>query len=473
MSLTGDGRLSQLAAYIGARVDPSGKPPPSANIDAYAHRLGLIEPVPLFMVFGQSQNGSWAQSIEEMLGNVRTNVPYNRYGLAMVSQLGQRLAVVALSAASAEIEPLARHLAPGSNVRLRGRLRNRYAHPQVEVTMPDGTVQHVAEQEGTAFDCRIPVPTRGIYRIEILADGPFGLEVLANFPVFAGVDEPRMDSAPAARESGEPADTVAVAAKLFDLLNQARKTAGIAPLAAHPGLVEVAEAHSRDMVDSGFFGHVSPVYGDPSARVRRKGLGFVLIAENVGRGSTAEEVNTMLLDSPGHRANALDPNLTHVGIGVVLDTRGGHANILATEEFGGVPKTIDLRPAPAEVIRLINARRSELGARKLEVDVFLTESAQKGVTLFFQEPSQTQLRIVEGVNNAIARPAGGRASPIARRIRAAQSFLVPAISLQHAVKLEQLYDPEARYIGVAVSQGTRPETGPNTIAVLVVVGWPR
>jgi hypothetical protein len=157
----------------------------------------------------------------------------------------------------------------------------------------------------------------------------------------------------------------------------------------------------------------------------------------------------------------------------MLDTRGGHANILATEEFGGVPKTIDLRPAPAEIIRLINARRSELGARKLEVDSFLTESAQKGAALFFQEPYQTQQQVVEGVNTAIARPPGGRASPVARRIRAAQSFLVPAITLQQAVKLEPLYDPAARYIGVAVSQGTRPETGPNTIAVLMVVGWPR
>src|SRR6266542_1958665 len=387
MSLIGDGRLNQLAAYIGARLDPTGKPPASANIDAFAHRLGLIEPVPLFMVFGQSQAGSWAQSVEEMLNGVRTNVPYNRYGLAIAAQLGQRVAVVFLSAASAEIEPVARQIAPGSTIRLRGRLRRPYTHPQLEVTLPDGSVQHGADQTGTAMDFKIGTATRGVYRVEILADGPFGLEVLANFPVFAGIEEPPLDATPIAssRDAAEPADTATVAAKLLDLLNQARKTARVPLLQAHPGLAEVAEAHSRDMVEGGFFGHVSPVYGDPSARVRRKGLAFVLIAENVGRGSTAEEVNTMLLDSPGHRANALDPNLTHVGIGVVLDRGGGRANILATEEFGGIPKTIDVRTAPGEVVKLINARRAELGARKLEIDTTLTDAAQKGAALFFQE----------------------------------------------------------------------------------------
>jgi hypothetical protein len=218
---------------------------------------------------------------------------------------------------------------------------------------------------------------------------------------------------------------------------------------------------------------VSPTNGDPAARVRRKGLGFVLIAENVGRGSTADEVNTMLLDSPGHRANALDPNLTYVGIGVTVDTQGGHAQIVATEEFGGVSKAVDIGAASDDLLRKVNARRSASGAPKLEVDPVLADAARRGAVLYFREPSQPQEQVVQRVNGEIVRPVGVKGSPVARRMRAAQSFLLPVITLDHATKIEQLFDPAARYVGIGVAQGTRPETGPDTIAVLVVLGWPR
>src|SRR5205814_4011575 len=140
----------------------------------------------------------------------------------------------------------------------------------------------------------------GVYRLEILADGPFGTEVLANFPVFAAVDEPPISLLAPPPGVALPADETVVSARLFALLNEARKAANVPPLKEHAGLAEVARSHSSDMVGSGFFGHVSPVNGDPETRVHRKGLAFVSIAENVGRGETAEEVDATLLDSPGH-----------------------------------------------------------------------------------------------------------------------------------------------------------------------------
>ena len=474
MELVGDGRLADLATFIAAAVDPAGSPPASSAVDAYARHLGLVEPVPLFMVFGSSRETTLSQTLEEMMRGAPKNVGYNRYGITVVPRFGQQLAVVVMSAAGAEMEPVSRRAAPGSKLILRGRLKDRYKHPQLEITLPNGSVKHVAEKAGADFDFVAPIAQRGVHRLELLADGPYGIEVLANFPVFAGVDEPTMaPAASTASPMAQPSDEVAVAAKLLVLLNAARKAAGAPPLKEHPGLAEVAAAHSQDMVGSGFFGHISPINGDPAARVRKRGLGFVLIAENIGRGSTADEVHTMLLDSPGHRANALDPNLSHVGIGVVIDPNGGHSQIVATEEFGGVSKSIDLATAPDDLLRIINARRAAAGAGKLEVDPVLSDAARRGAALFFQEPSEPQDRIVQRVNGEIVGPLGGRGSPIARRMRVTQTFLLPVISLEHATKIEQLFDPAARYVGVGVAQGTRPETGPDTIGVLVVLGWPR
>jgi uncharacterized protein YkwD len=474
MDLVGDGRLAEFATFIAAAIDPTGSPPAFAAIDAYSRHLGLVEPVPLFTVFGQVKEAGAPETLEQMLRGAPKSIGYNRYGIVVVPRFAQRLAVVVLSAAGLEMDPVARSTPPGTMLPLRGKLRDGYKHPQLEITLPNGSVRHVAEAPGADFGFAAPIAERGVHRVEILAEGPYGLEVLANFPVFAGVDEPPVVIAPPARAVAEqPTNETAVAAKLLALLNDARKAANVPPLTEHTGLAEVARAHSDDMVGAGFFGHVSPVNGDPVARVRRKGLGFVTIAENVGRGSTAEEVNTMLLDSPGHRANALDANLTHVGIGVVIDQRGGHSQIVATEEFGGVSKPIDVATAPDDLLRLVNARRSSAGAAKLEVDPVLTEAARAGVALYFREPFQSQQQIVQKVNDDIVRPVDGRGSPVARRMRTARSFLLPVIALDHATKIEQLFDPRARFIGIGVAQGMRPETGPGTTGVLVVIGWPR
>jgi uncharacterized protein YkwD len=473
MQLEGDGRLAALGQFILSVFKTQGRPPTSASIDACAHHLGLIEPVPLFMIFGKAEDGSWATSLQEMLRDLPRNTAYNRYGIAAARNMGQPLAVSVLSAASAEIQPIARRAEPGATVTLRGRLRERFRHAEVEVTRPDGSVAHVGEAPGTEFELAVPLPTAGVHRVEILAHGPYGTEVLANFPIFAGVQEPAVVAeATAADPATELRDPRAVEARLLALLNEARSAAGMPTLDAHEGLSQVAVMHSRDMVESGFFGHDSPTYGDPGTRVHKQGLAFVLIAENVGRGSTAEEVNTMLLDSPGHRANALDPNLTHVGIGVVVDARQGHREIVATEEFGGVARPIDVNTAPSDVLNMINANRTKAGARPLIVDPMLMKAAARGADLFFRDPSRSQQHVVASVNEELVKPVNG-SSPIAKRMRATQSFLFPVVSLSRTPKLDRTLDPAARYVGVGVAQGTRPETGPNAIAVVVVLGWPR
>jgi uncharacterized protein YkwD len=473
IDLAGDGRLAQLGDFILSAFRANGHPPASASIDTCAHRLGLIEPVPLFMIFGRGPDGSWASALKDLLTGVPHGSTYNRYGIAVTKQKVERLAVAVLSSVSVEIEPVRRHATPGGAITLRGNLRDRYRDAAVEVTRPDGTVDHVAEASGAGFDVGVPFPAKGVHRVEILARGPYGAEVLANFPIFAAVAEPSVvNEAALAGAPAVPRDARAVENRLLALLNEARAVAGVPPLTAHPGLAEVAELHSRDMVESGFFGHDSPTFGDPATRVHRKGLAFVIIAENVGRGSTAEEVNTMLLDSPGHRANALDPNLTHVGIGVVLDTRQGNAEIVATEDFGGVARSIDVGAAPAEVLRAINAERARVGAAALVVDPLLGKAASRGAARFFGDPASTQQQVVSSVNEELVRPVNG-SSPISKRMRAAQSFLFAVISVDRTPKMDKMVDPSARYVGIGVAQGSRPDTGPSTIAIVVVLGWPR
>ncbi|MCZ7677294.1 MAG: hypothetical protein M5U28_00335 [Sandaracinaceae bacterium] len=46
-------------------------------------------------------------------------------------------------------------------------------------------------------------------------------------------------------------------------------------------------------------------------------------------------------------------------------------------------------------------------------------------------------------------------------------------SVDEAGALEPALDPDVRAAGIGVAQGTRPDTGPNAIAVVIVLAWPR
>ena len=100
----------------------------------------------------------------------------------------------------------------------------------------------------------------------------------------------------------------------------------------------------------------------------------------------------MLLESPGHRANALDPNLTHVGIGVAQDKMVGQTHIVATFDFAGIARPLDMARAPEEVIRLINVNRGESGAPKLVTDRALTDAAEGGVRQVLRDPGYRMSR---------------------------------------------------------------------------------
>jgi uncharacterized protein YkwD len=82
-------------------------------------------------------------------------------------------------------------------------------------------------------------------------------------------------------------------------------------------LRDVAFAHSTDMAEHDFFGHVSAISGDPEARLRRAGVVVSAYGENIAQADSPENAHDSLMSSPGHRAVMLDAQFTHVGIAAV------------------------------------------------------------------------------------------------------------------------------------------------------------
>jgi len=133
------------------------------------------------------------------------------------------------------------------------------------------------------------------------------------------VEEPE---APQVEEPKAPADQNlsglnAQEREMVEYVNQERTKAGLAPLQVDPDLARVARIKSQDMVDNGYFDHNSPTYGSPFEMLRSFGISYRAAGENIAKNRSVIGAHTALMNSEGHRANILNPNFTHIGIGIV------------------------------------------------------------------------------------------------------------------------------------------------------------
>jgi uncharacterized protein YkwD len=118
--------------------------------------------------------------------------------------------------------------------------------------------------------------------------------------------------------------------QMLELVNKERAKEGLKPLKADPELARVARAHSKDMFAKGYFAHQSLDNKSPFDRMRASGVKFKTAGENLALAQTLEIAHINLMNSPGHRANIMNPNFGRLGIGV-LD--GGFYGLMISQEF--------------------------------------------------------------------------------------------------------------------------------------------
>lgn len=109
---------------------------------------------------------------------------------------------------------------------------------------------------------------------------------------------------------------------LWQLLNGARANNGRAPLQQNGTLVSLARWRSSDMLAKSYFSHTIVGCGClVYAYYDSNGLSYDWAGENIGWNSGLSDsaspvrVHEAFMESPGHRANVLDPSFTHGGVG--------------------------------------------------------------------------------------------------------------------------------------------------------------
>ncbi|MBM2577661.1 hypothetical protein JQC91_15245 [Jannaschia sp. Os4] len=155
--------------------------------------------------------------------------------------------------------------------------------------------------------------------------------------------------------------------EMLDLINADRARFGLDPLQLEQNLNASAEAHSEWMLRTDTFSHTG--VGGSSATERMADAGFDFSngwrsAENIavqserGPGGISDDVADLhrsLMDSPGHRANLLNPDLDYIGIGIERGdfdfSSGTYDSVIVTQNFASTGGGVDLDTgAPAAAV---------------------------------------------------------------------------------------------------------------------------
>ncbi len=157
---------------------------------------------------------------------------------------------------------------------------------------------------------------------------------LAMLAVLAGARGPRAED-----EVKQP--TVCEVEKLLlDGTNDLRKEQEKGKLKSEEKLTASARAFAEFMASNDKYGHDADGR-DPSVRVKEHGYDFCAISENIAyqynsEGFTTSELARQLLEgwknSPGHRKNMLDADVTEAGMGVAQSKKSG--KYYAVQLFG-------------------------------------------------------------------------------------------------------------------------------------------
>lgn len=335
-----DGRVDRAAHDIALLTAEAEIP----AFDATASLLsfyGVVEPNP-GMLLKQGDNGSEPGAIADVERELSGNAAFarwRRFGVGVKRTSGKWMAVLVFHEKNVDLSPIPRRLPAAGNAMVSGRIPSSLYSPEVLVSPPRGSVMRVPvmASQGTfsaRFECNVG---NGAYQVEVVAHDARGPTVIANFPVYCGIDPPvpRLSrSAPLARSS-QPA---AVEGQLLELANRDRVAHGLSPLVADERLSRIARRYSEEMAETGEVAHLSRRTGSVVDRVKAAGISPLprTVAENVASALTAADAEAGFMSSPGHRDNILNPALSRVGVGVALGREeGGTVPLYFTQVFAG------------------------------------------------------------------------------------------------------------------------------------------
>lgn len=123
---------------------------------------------------------------------------------------------------------------------------------------------------------------------------------------------------------------------IIDATNDARIAAGLSPFLMNQKLAASAKIKTEDMIQKGYFEHVSPTGVSVSDLGVQVGYNYIIMGENLALGnfSSVDDIVTAWMNSPGHRANILNTSYMEIGVYAAEGTYKGRKVWFAVQHFG-------------------------------------------------------------------------------------------------------------------------------------------
>ena len=113
--------------------------------------------------------------------------------------------------------------------------------------------------------------------------------------------------------------------QVIQMVNQSRADAGLRGLRENTQLDIKADGWARHLRDVCTLSHSTLSDGAPKE--------WMKLGENVGYGGSIDQVHVAYLNSPGHRANIMDPSFTSMGAAAVWGDCDGEHRVFTVQVF--------------------------------------------------------------------------------------------------------------------------------------------
>jgi uncharacterized protein YkwD len=424
--------------------------------------FGLTSPVPVTLTIVPTEDPKViASMVLDSISSFAKTAAQPRFGLATsrVAKDSTKLALLMVDLV-VDLEPVPRRLAVNSQAPLKGQLVGSYENPKVLISDVKGKLETPPSSPGKAFQAELRCgDVQGRVQVEIRGEQQGSESIVANFPVMCGVDPPISVSLPPAAQA--PVDPARDEKKDLELINSERTAVGLTALAWDDAVAKVARALSENRRDA-MKGGGSQSEIDVVQRLKQAGVTSPLVLQNPAQARSVEEAHARFSFSPPHRANYMNPSITHTGTGVAPGSdASGRPSVFVTELFVKQLPPVDTKAVRESLRAAIARHRSDARAPPLASDPILEEVAQRYA-------------------KALADAKGNLPKARADEILLPLHKTFRTVNVIGGVKNDPLEFAEepgvvgtAKVVGIGVAQGAHSELGQNATYVVVLTGTRR
>ena len=398
-----------------------------------------------------------ATMVEAPIKTFVANSVTPRYGLVTSRiKAGLTRVVIVMQDQSLEIQPIPRKLNAGQTATLSGKLLGNLVNPKVQYTDAVGKLERAEPTSEKSFTAQLKCGDRpGRIIVSVTAEHEGANAALASFPVGCGTDLPVAAALP--KPGGKEAatsDPAAVEKQLADMINAERASAGLQRLEVDTDLAKVARSISDDRAKG-----KGITSNELTRRLQEMDISAPTILVSEAQALSGEDAYTRLSNSPQDRANAMNSEMTHFGIGVApgppVDQR---PTVVVSELFLKQVPPPNADEVKANLYKAISRRRTDARAGAVTKDPELEQIAQAYASQMAKDKGKVAKEKVAEIE-----------APLYKKFATVNELGgVKSDPLDFAEEPGIVGD--AKLVGVGVGVGTSPQFGKNSTYVVILLG---